>query len=150
MRLNGVMKPIILIALASVGLVALKAPEEVTLNLTLSNIEKIEGKLYVAVIAKKDADGFPEDRKAFYKHVVRDVTSSEQQVTFNLPVGTYALAVLQDLNGNARMDKNFLGIPQEPYGFSNNFTPTIAAPDFEDCSFQLSSKSNHYKIRLIH
>ncbi len=35
--------------------------------------------------------------------------------------GEYAVAVIQDLNENEKLDKNFLGIPKEPYGFSGKW-----------------------------
>jgi uncharacterized protein (DUF2141 family) len=46
---------------------------------------------------------------------------TEQTVEFaGLPAGDYAVALYQDINGNARLDR-FLGmIPREPYGFSGN------------------------------
>lgn len=38
----------------------------------------------------------------------------------NLEDGEYAISVIDDLNDNGRIDKNAMGIPKEPYGFSNN------------------------------
>ena len=35
--------------------------------------------------------------------------------------GDYAVAIIQDLNENEKLDKNFLGIPKEPYGFSGKW-----------------------------
>ncbi len=37
-----------------------------------------------------------------------------------LPAGAYAIAVMHDENNNAKLDTNFLGIPTEGFGFSNN------------------------------
>lgn len=49
------------------------------------------------------------------------VLGTEQIVEFaGLPPGDYAVALYQDLNSNARLDR-FLGmVPREPYGFSGN------------------------------
>jgi uncharacterized protein (DUF2141 family) len=38
----------------------------------------------------------------------------------NVKPGSYAVAVFHDLNGNGRLDRNFIGLPNEPYGFSND------------------------------
>ena len=38
----------------------------------------------------------------------------------DIPPGTYAIAVFHDENANGKLDKNFLGIPCEGYGASNN------------------------------
>jgi len=37
--------------------------------------------------------------------------------------GEYALMVLHDENNNERIDKNFIGIPREPVGFANGYSP---------------------------
>ena len=39
----------------------------------------------------------------------------------NLAPGRYAVLVFQDVDGNGRLDQNFLGIPREPLGFSNRY-----------------------------
>ena len=37
------------------------------------------------------------------------------------------------------MNKNWMGIPKEPYGFSNNVMGRMGPPDFEDASFEVSA-----------
>ena len=39
---------------------------------------------------------------------------------FNLPAGNYAVQVMHDENENNKLDTNFMGMPIEGYGFSNN------------------------------
>jgi uncharacterized protein (DUF2141 family) len=38
----------------------------------------------------------------------------------NVKPGSYAIAVFHDVNGNGQLDRNFIGLPNEPYGFSND------------------------------
>ena len=38
----------------------------------------------------------------------------------NVKPGTYAIAVFHDVNGNGKLDRSFIGLPNEPYGFSND------------------------------
>ncbi|WP_230530359.1 DUF2141 domain-containing protein [Microvirga roseola] len=38
----------------------------------------------------------------------------------NVKPGAYAIAVFHDVNCNRRLDRNFIGLPSEPYGFSND------------------------------
>jgi len=54
----------------------------------------------------------------------------------DLPGGEYALVIYQDENGNKRLDKNFLGIPREPLGFSNRYWPK-GPPSFTRAAFWL-------------
>jgi uncharacterized protein (DUF2141 family) len=55
-----------------------------------------------------------------------------------LPAGSYAVAVYHDKKNNKNLEKNYLGIPTEAYGFSNNARRTFSAPSFEEASFMVS------------
>jgi uncharacterized protein (DUF2141 family) len=68
----------------------------------------------------------------------------------NLPPGRYALAVYHDMNDNWKLDKNFVGYPKEPFGFSNNYRPVFSGPNFEDCAFEIKENAAaHLKIKLL-
>ena len=58
--------------------------------------------------------------------------------TFELPDGTYAVGVFHDVDGNEALSKNFLGIPEEPFGFSNNVRGRFGPPSFMEASFSLT------------
>lgn len=55
-----------------------------------------------------------------------------------LPDGVYAVSVSHDMNGNRRTDTNFLGIPTEAWGVSNNVRPSLRTPRFDEAAFQVS------------
>lgn len=55
-----------------------------------------------------------------------------------LPAGTYAVLVFSDRNDNQELDKNFIGIPIEPIGFSNDYEPR-GPPQFDKASFVLQA-----------
>ncbi len=57
-----------------------------------------------------------------------------------LTPGTYAVAVLHDENGNGRVDRNFVGIPSEGYGISNNRTYATASPKWDESRFTLAAR----------
>lgn len=52
--------------------------------------------------------------------------------------GTYAVAVSHDLNGNRRTDTNFIGLPTEDWGVSNNARPSLRAPRFAEAAVQVT------------
>ena len=58
--------------------------------------------------------------------------------TFELPDGTYAIGVFHDVDGNGALSKSFLGIPKEPFGFSNNVRGRFGPPSFMEASFSLT------------
>jgi uncharacterized protein (DUF2141 family) len=49
----------------------------------------------------------------------------------DLPAGPLALSLFQDANANGRVDMNAMGIPTEPYGFSNNAAGSFGPPRFD-------------------
>ena len=57
------------------------------------------------------------------------------QFIVSLPKGEYAIALFVDANKNLKIDKNFLGIPKEQYGFSNNAMGKLSAPSYEQAKF---------------
>ena len=69
-----------------------------------------------------------------------DLRESHEFV-INLPEGTYAIALFIDANENLKIDKNFLGIPKEQFGFSNNVMGTLSGPSFEQAKFQVKGKA---------
>lgn len=69
-------------------------------------------------------------------HYYQAGTKGTTKVSFkDLPDTALAFTVFADLNGNNKLDRSFLGIPQEPYAFSNNATGTMGPAKFEDAKF---------------
>jgi uncharacterized protein (DUF2141 family) len=62
-----------------------------------------------------------------------------------LPVdktGFLAAAAYHDENGNNRMDSNFIGIPTEGTGASNNAESPFGPPKFRDARFSFPKTSS--------
>ena len=64
----------------------------------------------------------------------------------DVPYGDYGIAVLHDENKNGKMDKNILGIPLEPYGFSNNVRVTFGPPTWEKSKFAVKGSTTEVSI----
>ena len=70
-------------------------------------------------------------------------TAPRQTVTFtNVPPGIYAIQVLQDFNGDGKMDFSAIGLPVKPYGFSRDAYPVVGKPDFSRVKFALNAGVN--------
>lgn len=65
-----------------------------------------------------------------------------------IPPGTYALAVIHDENMNGKLDSNFLGVPKEGYGFSNDAVGVLGPPSFMAASFAYDGGRLDLTIRL--
>lgn len=116
------------------------------LTVTISNIENIEGSLEIGLY--NDGEHFMEAGHTFRSVSVEVNSNSETFVIKGLPKGTYAISMYHDENSNGICDRNFFGIPNEPYAFSNNFKPKFSRPTFADCQFNLNSNSS-MNIELI-
>ena len=79
------------------------------------------------------------------------ITGSNTSCSFSIvEPGTYAIAVVHDENGNGKLDKNFVGVPSEGYGVSNNKTYALSAPKWDESTFKLGateSKALQVKLR---
>ena len=92
--------------------------------------------------------GFLKRGQWAFSKSVKPEGKDEITLPVDLPKGEWAVAITQDLNNNDKVDKNFLGIPIEPYAFSNNIHPTLAAPDFNECKFTVSGPGQVVSIVL--
>jgi uncharacterized protein (DUF2141 family) len=66
----------------------------------------------------------------------------------NVPAGTYAISVFHDENGNGKLDTNWLGIPREGVGASNNPKPRMGPPKFAAAEFHYSGGSLNLAITM--
>jgi uncharacterized protein (DUF2141 family) len=66
----------------------------------------------------------------------------------DLKPGTYAIKCYLDDNANEKLDTGWMGIPSEPYGFSNNASRLAGPPTFEMAKFTISEGTNIHRIRL--
>ncbi len=67
----------------------------------------------------------------------------------NIPSGEYALLAYFDENNNDHLDKNFIGMPKEPIGFSNNYHPK-GPPSYRRAAFVLAEgESRHFDVKLV-
>ncbi|MEK6196208.1 MAG: DUF2141 domain-containing protein, partial [Deltaproteobacteria bacterium] len=99
-----------------------------TLNVNIEGFPNSEGYAMVALFGSEQAyaEGSP-------KTVAAKVKVEDQKalaVFVDLQYGIYAVAVYHDTNANGKMDKNFLGIPKESYGHSNNAAGSFGPPPF--------------------
>ena len=62
--------------------------------------------------------------------------------------GIYAVKLFQDFNRNGQFDMNWIGLPLEKYGFSNDARPTFSEPPFEATKFELRPGANTITIHL--
>ena len=112
-----------------------------TLVVEVNNIKKA-GEIHVAVY--DNAEAFEADRgekggaaPGIVDGTIVMVEAGTSTFEYELPAGQYAVGIFHDVNLNNKMDNNFLGLPKEQYGFSNNARALFGPPSYEDAAFEL-------------
>ncbi len=66
----------------------------------------------------------------------------------NVPAGTYAAQAFHDEDDNGTLDRNFLGLPKEGMGFSNNAPMRFGPPRFNAAAFPVTAKGAEIRFAL--
>lgn len=122
-----------------------------TLEIEINNIAK-PGILHLGVYDSKkvfesDRGDKPGPQPGIVAGIVKKVSKGVFKEEIKVPSGTYAIGLYIDANENEKMDTNFLGIPKEQFGFSNDAKGSFGPPSFESASFELV-KSKKIVINL--
>ena len=65
-----------------------------------------------------------------------------------IPYGIYAVGVLHDENANGMLDKNFIGMPKEGTGASNDALGKMGPPSFQDAKFVVNAETVIIQIHI--
>jgi uncharacterized protein (DUF2141 family) len=121
-----------------------------TLTITIADIRESEGRLMIQVANSEKGFEFSEDSAAPPPVAISQLAEAgEMTFEVTLPPGIYGARVLHDLNGNGEMDSNFVGMPKEPWAFSNNATGRLGPAKWQDAKFEVSGDTA-VEIRLNH
>jgi uncharacterized protein (DUF2141 family) len=114
------------------------AADDANLRVIATNVASDQGKVYVWVYDKKD--DWLSDRYRTQKFVTVAGNRQGDRLTVELllPAGEYALSIFQDVNDDGKLERNFIGLPKEPAGLSNNLRPKFGPPKYKDAKFAVT------------
>lgn len=116
-----------------------------SVNVQISDVGKLEGSFKIALFT--DAFSYKAKETMFGENVAAN--SSTVSVIFEqVPVGKVLALLYQDLNGNGKLDTNFIGIPKEPYASSTGRRGRFGPPSWEDGAVLLSPDNNLIRISM--
>lgn len=122
-------------ALAGAALAAQAQAADLTVR--IGNIADEDGSVFVALFGS-DATFQKEVRHGQQiPAALRGKDGSLRVVFADLPPGRYALSVFHDRDGNGKLTTNLMGLPTEPYAFSNDAKGAFGPPRFQDAAFEL-------------
>jgi uncharacterized protein (DUF2141 family) len=120
------------------------AVQAATLTVTISDCESDQGCVSLALYNIDTMQNFGSGSGYFQGKHANISQGAAHAVFSDIPQGTYAVAAFHDLDCSGNLKRNFWGIPQEMYGFSNNCGKR---PDFNSASFWVSGDTK-IAIRL--
>ena len=124
-----------------------QAKSHAPLTLVIKNLVSATAPVIVGLYGTKNKFPDPKDQLKEY-HFIPNGKELIAKIT-DMDFGVYALAIYQDANSNGKIDKNVIGMPTEPYAFSNNYHPRVKAPGFDNCKFNYDSISNTVTMTMI-
>lgn len=143
---SGALAAILVLSLGVATLADKSAPAKLVVDVT--SLRSGDGKVHFAIFDKED--GFPtHDGRLAGAQVAAD----ESGVTYefsDLPPGVYAVTVFHDENANGEFDFNFIGLPKEGYGFSNDAKGFLTAPSFEAASVHVGQDNAKIVIEVTY
>ena len=118
------------------------------IHVKVLNIKNSVGNVACALF--ESPAGFPRE---YLRHAtnIMAIKIRDAQAHFcflDIPPGTYALAAVHDENMNGKLDTNWLGVPKEGYGFSNNAKAVLSAPSFSAATFIYDGETLELTITL--
>jgi uncharacterized protein (DUF2141 family) len=131
-----------LLLLAAGGPLQGAAP--VNLAVTLKDVANGSGHVLVAVCTPETflGAGCP------YTSRVPAIAGEAQLVVRGIEPGIYAVQAFHDENDNLDLDRNFLGLPQEGMGFSNDAPMRFGPPSFEDAAIEIGPDHAATSLRM--
>lgn len=134
------LSPLLLLAAAAAG--------DTPVRVVVTNVVKQEGVLLAGAYTTPETWLGASTVASLDVPVAGNLRAGTVSFEILLPPGSYALSVLQDMNGNRQLDTNFLGIPTESSGSSNDPPARWSAPKFRDAVFTVGDTPVELRITL--
>jgi uncharacterized protein (DUF2141 family) len=130
------------------------------LRLTIKDVRSDKGEILIALyddpkgfadaIANASSRGLMPDSGRLIGTAIRAKSGTQSTIFTQLPPSRYAIMVFHDENDSGRLDKSFIGVPTEGYGFGNDARGLLGAPTFDAASITIGNTDVSASITLIY
>ncbi len=119
------------------------------IRVEISGARNDKGQVSCALFAS--GSGFPGKVENAVAHTHSAISNGSAVCEFTgIAPGRYAVSVFHDENSNGEMDTNFIGMPKEGVGASNDAKGHMGPPKFEAAAFQYAGGRLELKIKLVY
>ncbi|HXY50101.1 MAG TPA: DUF2141 domain-containing protein [Terriglobales bacterium] len=124
-----------------------QTPQGNVIHVEVVGLRNNKGQVSCALYSS--ADGFPKEGQKSVAHVLAPILEKKAVCQFpGIAPGTYAVSVFHDENSNSKLDANFLGIPREGVGASNDAKGHLGPPKFDAAAFRFPGGTMSLKITI--
>jgi uncharacterized protein (DUF2141 family) len=117
------------------------------LKVVVNNISS--GKGQIGFYLFNSSNGFPNHpENAILIAWVKTNSISTEYTFTNIEMGTYAVCAFHDKNSDKKIGTNWIGIPNEGIGVSNNVKDRFGPPKFDDAKFAFNKSEQKITISL--
>lgn len=107
------------------------AQNNLNLEIEINGLKNNSGRIMLQLL--------DENNKIISQKMGMITNRSSKIIICNLKPGTYAIKYYHDENLDGHLDSNFIGVPSEGYGYSNNVKGKFGEPPFKDILFSMKS-----------
>ena len=150
------MKFLLILLLSTLGYSHIEAEESIVKNqetfelkVIITDVRAQSGLVLLGIYNKPENYLKSGNEYSFTIHKAKVIDNQIEIIFKDIPKGTYAISLCHDVNADHKCNSNFLGIPVEPYGFSNGYNRRLSKPSFNDCKFEVT-QNRTVKVQLIH
>ena len=123
------------------------AKADTAVTVEINGVENHEGSIVVRLYDNKKS-WLKDAAHETSLELDQDCTSAVVVIPMTVPPGDYAVHVYHDLDANGKMKTNFIGIPKEPTGVSNDAKGKMGPPKFKDAVLSVGTEPTTIPINL--
>lgn len=120
-----------------------------TLKIHVEGVDSNKGVIRMALFNSEESYSKDKGGVEAFQKAKSAIQNGECEHDFaELPYGEYAVKLFHDEDDSGKIKTNFLGMPKEQYGFSNNAKASMGPPSFDKVKFTLNSAVQSMSIKM--
>lgn len=120
-----------------------------TLIIEIGSLKNNDGQ--VAISIHNGEEGYPGGEETMVQATYATIKDGKAIAEFiDLPFGEYAISAYHDEDKNGELNTNWIGIPKEGTGASNNAKGKMGPPKYEDAMFEFAVDGQKIKFEMVY
>ena len=146
MKLISYLTIVIMLSFSVISFASDGVKQKGTLLIKFNGLNSEKGNVIIAVC--NSSENYKDNLSPFIGKTVKIEKNSAVLEIDDLPFGEYAVKAFHDEDANNDLNTNFLGIPVENYGFSNNARGMFGPPSWNDAKFKFNYPNKTIEIEI--